>query len=54
VDLHESLVDVRKVGLERWIFALSRSDPLIYGLLSLGVALLAGWAASEAFRRLRR
>jgi uncharacterized protein (TIGR02186 family) len=54
VDLHESLVDVRKVGLERWIYALSRSDPLVYGLLSLFVALAAGWGASEAFRQLRR
>ncbi len=54
IDLHESVVGVRKVGLERWVFALSREDPLLYGLLSVFVALLAGWGASEAFRLLRR
>ncbi|MGM0585560.1 MAG: TIGR02186 family protein [Pseudomonadota bacterium] len=52
-DLHESRVDVRKVGLERWLYSLSHSDPLLYGLMSLAVALAAGWLASEVFRRVR-
>ncbi|SFI00214.1 TIGR02186 family protein [Albimonas pacifica] len=54
LDLHESIVGVRKVGLERWLYALSREAPLAYGLLALAVALAAGWGASEAFRALRR
>ena len=54
LDLHESIVGVRKVGLERWLYALSREMPLAYGLLALAVALAAGWGASEAFRVLRR
>ena len=54
LDLHESIVGVRKVGLERWLYALSREMPLAYGLLALAVALAAGWGASEAFRILRR
>ena len=54
LDLHESIVGVRKVGLERWLYALSREMPLAYGLLALAVALAAGWGASEAFRALRR
>ncbi|MBL4808087.1 MAG: TIGR02186 family protein [Rhodobacteraceae bacterium] len=44
---------VRKEGLERWIYNLAHEHALIYGLLSLLVALVAGYGASEIFRRLR-
>ena len=54
IDTFETAIAVRKVGLERWIYALSRERPAIYGLLSIAVALLAGWGASEAFRLMRR
>jgi uncharacterized protein (TIGR02186 family) len=50
----ESVIGVRKVGLERFLFTLSREQPLVYGLLSLTIAIAAGWAASAAFRMLRR
>jgi uncharacterized protein (TIGR02186 family) len=53
IDRTESRIDVEKVGLERFLFRLSRDEPLAYGLLSLLIAIAAGWAASEAFRRLR-
>lgn len=46
-------IDVRKVGLERWLFSLSRQQPLVYGLLSLAIAIAAGWGASAAFRYIR-
>lgn len=46
-------ITVRKAGLEVWLFDLSRNSPLIYGLLSLLVALVAGYGASEIFRRLK-
>jgi uncharacterized protein (TIGR02186 family) len=49
----ERLIGVRKVGLERWIFNLAREEPLLYGLLSLVLAAVAGWAASAAFRLFR-
>ncbi len=49
----ETVIDVRKVGLERWLFTLSRHQPLVYGLMSLAIAILAGWGASTAFRLLR-
>jgi uncharacterized protein (TIGR02186 family) len=49
----ERLIGVRKEGLERFIFNLSREQPLIYGLLSLALAALAGWGASAAFRLFR-
>ncbi|MEM1316412.1 MAG: TIGR02186 family protein [Pseudomonadota bacterium] len=53
VDVYETSIAVRKAGLERWLYTLSREAPLIYGLLSIAVALVAGWGASEAFRLLR-
>jgi uncharacterized protein (TIGR02186 family) len=50
---YETVIDVRKIGLERWLFNLSRQQPLIYGLMSLAIAIAAGWLASAAFRFLR-
>jgi len=46
-------IDVRKVGMERWLFSLSREQPLLYGLMSLAIAIAAGWGASAAFRLFR-
>lgn len=54
VDLFETAIEVRKVGLERWLFALSREQPVAYGLLALLLAIAAGWAASAAFQAVRR
>lgn len=54
LDSFQTGIRVRKVGLERWIYTLANENSLIYGLLSILVALLAGWGASEAFRLLRR
>jgi len=49
----DTTIDVRKVGLERWLFTLSRQQPLVYGLMSLAIAIAAGWGASAAFRLVR-
>lgn len=54
VSLYETTIDVRKVGLERWLYNMSRNQPLIYGLMSLAIAIAAGWGASAAFRMLRQ
>ncbi len=54
VDRLELSIDVRKEGLERWLTNLARNQPLIYGLLSLAIAVVAGWGASAGFRALRR
>ncbi len=51
---HETTIDVRKVGLERWLYGLSRNQPLAYALLSLAIAILAGWGASAVFTAFRR
>ena len=53
IDLHEATIDVRMVGLERWLFTLAHEQPAAYGLLSLFLAVGAGWAASAAFRFIR-
>lgn len=54
ISLFETTIDVRKVGLERWLFNLSRNSPMLYGLMSLAIAIAAGWGASAAFRMLRQ
>jgi Putative transmembrane protein (Alph_Pro_TM) len=53
VSSYETSIDVRKVGLERWLFVLSRQQPMLYGLMSLAIAIAAGWGASAAFRLAR-
>ncbi len=54
VSKFETVIGVRKVGLERWLYTLSRQQPLLYGLLSLFIAITAGWGASTIFRVLRQ
>ncbi len=51
---HVAMIDVRKVGIERWIYNLAHERPLIYGLLSLFIAIAAGWGASALFRVILR
>jgi uncharacterized protein (TIGR02186 family) len=47
------VIGVRKEGLERFIFTMAHEQPLLYGLLSLLLAGMAGWGASAAFRFIR-
>lgn len=54
VSQFETVINVNKVGLERWLFDLSRNQPLIYGIMSLAIAIAAGWLASAAFQVFRR
>ena len=54
VDDLSTPITVEKVGLERWLFNLSRNWPFVYGALSLVIAGIAGWAASAAAQALRR
>lgn len=50
VDTMERNIDVRKVGLERWIYTMAKEQAALYGILSIAVALAAGWLASAFFR----
>ena len=54
VDVFESSIEVRKVGLERWIYTMAHERPAVYGLISIAVALAAGWLASAFFRMVFR
>ncbi len=45
-----TVIDVRKVGLERFLYRLAHDRPLAYGLLSILIAVAAGWGASALFR----
>ena len=54
VSKFDTEIEVRKVGLERFLFNLSRQQPLVYGLMSLAIAIIAGWGASAFFQFIRR
>jgi uncharacterized protein (TIGR02186 family) len=45
---------VEKTGIERWLYNLAQETPLVYGILSVALALAAGWLAATAFRLARR
>lgn len=51
--LYTDSIVVSKVGLERFIYNLAHERPLIYGLMSLAIAIAAGWGASAIFRLFR-
>lgn len=53
IDDFETEIAVRKVGLEKFLFTLAHEQPFIYGLLSLAIAIAAGWMASAFFRYIR-
>lgn len=54
IDTYRAPIRVQKVGLERWLYRLALERPFLYGLMSLAIAVAAGWAASAAFRQLQR
>ena len=54
VDIYETQIEVNKVGLERWLYDLAHENAFLYGLMSLAIAIAAGWGASAAFGLLRR
>lgn len=51
--VYETTIEVRKVGLERWLYNLAHDLPVVYGTLSLALAIVAGWLASAAFSAFR-
>ncbi|PSL22216.1 TIGR02186 family protein [Shimia abyssi] len=54
ISQYQTVINVDKVGLERWLYDMSRQKPLLYGLMSLAIAIAAGWGASAAFRLIRQ
>jgi len=51
LDTHETELRIEKQGLERFIFNLAYENSLIYGIAGVIIAILAGLAASAAFRK---
>lgn len=54
VDHQERMIGVRKAGLERFLYNMAHRQPFLYGVVSLLLAVAAGWAASAGARFLRR
>lgn len=54
VDEYVTTIPVQKVGLERWLYNMAHENAFLYGLMSLSIAIAAGWAASAIFTLLRR
>lgn len=54
VDSYTATIPVHKVGLERWLYNLAHENALLYGLMSLAIAIASGWLASAVFGLLRR
>ncbi len=54
IDFYVTTIPVKKVGLERWLYNLAHDNPFLYGLMSLSIAIAAGWGASAIFTVLRR
>ncbi|MCG3266768.1 TIGR02186 family protein [Yoonia sp. I 8.24] len=54
IDEYITEIPVQKVGLERWLYNLAHNQSLIYALMSLAIAVGAGWGASAVFGMIRR
>lgn len=50
IDTYDTIIPVQKVGLERLLYTMAHENPMLYGLMSLAIAIAAGWGASAAFR----
>lgn len=47
----QSRVKLEREGIELWIYRFAMREPVLYGLMAVALAMLAGVAASAAFRR---
>lgn len=54
IDEYITAIPVRRVGLESFLYNLAQEQAFLYGLMSLVIAISAGWGASAAFNLLRR
>ncbi len=54
VDVYVATIPVNKVGLERWLYNLAHENAMLYGLISLLIAISAGWGASAIFASFKR
>ena len=48
------IIEVRKIGLEKWLYNTAHNEPFFYGIFSIVLALFFGWGASTLFRRFQK
>lgn len=53
VSEYQTTIGVYKVGLEEFLYSLAHEQPFIYAIMSLIIAIAAGWGASTFFRMVR-
>ncbi len=51
VSRRTTALQISKTGFEAAMFSFARNQPLLYGLVAVAVALMAGWTAGVVFRR---
>src|SRR5690606_4351877 len=51
ISVRRDELTVEKVGVERAIYDFAHAWPWLYGLASVVIAMVTGWAASAVFRR---
>ena len=54
INLSTDVIEVRRVGLERWLHKIAHEQSLFYGMFSIFLALFFGWGASTLFRRFQK
>ena len=54
IDSSSDIIQVRKIGLEEWLYKTAHDQSLLYGLFSIFLALFFGWSASTLFRRFQK
>ena len=53
ISQYETAIFVNKVGLERFLYTMAHEQPFWYGIMSLAIAIAAGWGAAAVFRYIR-
>ena len=48
------IIQVRKIGLEKWLYKTAHNSPFFYSIFSILLALFSGWGASALFRRFQQ
>ena len=54
INTSEDIIQVRKIGLEKWLYETAHNSPLFYSVFSILLALFSGWGASAVFRRFQQ
>jgi uncharacterized protein (TIGR02186 family) len=53
VGMQTTPLDVYKTGMDAFIYDIAHSQPVLYGIIAIGLALICGWGAGAIFRRVQ-